>query len=311
VIISASYKTDIPAFYGQWFVNRLRAGYCKVVNPYNKRIGRVSFAPEDVDGFVFWTKNLGPFLQQLPEVAAFGRPFIVQYTINGYPRALESHVTPARHSVEHVRAVIDEYKAGAVVWRYDTIVLSSLTPPAFHLENFAQLCSQLAGLVDEVVVSFMHLYEKTRRNLNRAAQALGFSWEDPDSATKASLLGELVEVARTHRLTLSLCGQPDYLVPGAQEAHCVDAMRLARMAGRPQRTPIKGNRPGCACFESRDIGEYNTCPQGCVYCYAVHDQRLAKARFQHHAPDSEFLFSPPSNAVEESESSRRVQLPLL
>src|SRR5439155_20824824 len=100
MIISASYKTDIPAFYGEWFVNRLRAGYCKTVNAYNKRISRVRLDRDAVDGFVFWTKNLGPFLRHLPTVAALDRPLRLQYTINGYPRASDTTVTPTKRSVE-------------------------------------------------------------------------------------------------------------------------------------------------------------------------------------------------------------------
>src|SRR5437762_14145536 len=89
MIISASYKTDIPTFYGEWFLNRLKAGYCKMVNPYGRQEYTINLTPDDVDGFVFWTKNIGPFLKYLPEVQKRGYSFLVQHTINGYPRNLE------------------------------------------------------------------------------------------------------------------------------------------------------------------------------------------------------------------------------
>lgn len=114
MLISASYRTDIPAFYGEWFHNRLCAGFCRVVNPYGGPPSRVSLLPEHVDGFVFWTKNLGPFLPRLKEVRERGVPFAVQYTINGYPRALEYAVVDADKSVQHARRVADEM--GRVWW---------------------------------------------------------------------------------------------------------------------------------------------------------------------------------------------------
>src|SRR5262249_16599551 len=161
---------DIPAFYAQWFASRLRAGFCRMVNPYNPRQHRrVSLARQDVDGFVFWTKNLGPFVDVLQEVNDAGYPFLIQYTINGYPRALESRVVRPERSVEHMHQIATRYGPRVAVWRYDTIIFSSLTPPEFHRENFAQLISSIRGATDEVVVSFMQVYKKTRMSMARAA----------------------------------------------------------------------------------------------------------------------------------------------
>lgn len=179
MIISASYKTDIPTFYGDWFINRLRAGYCKTLNPYNRQIGRVSLKPDDVQGFVFWTKNVGPFIGHLAEVRRRGFPFVVQHTINAYPRVLEEAVVDAVKSVEHVRRLAEEYGPRVCVWRYDTIIESSVTPRDFHVGTFSRLAKELQGATDEVVISFAHLYEKTLRNMNRAADAKGFTWSDP------------------------------------------------------------------------------------------------------------------------------------
>ena len=292
MIISASYKTDIPTFYGEWLMHRLRAGYCKTVNPYNGRSERVSLEPEDVDGLVLWTKNVGPFLPQLPEVWARGYRFILQYTINGYPRALEHAVVDANRSVEHLRRVADDYGPRVCIWRYDTIVASSLTDWDFHRRNFDALARQLAGFTDEVVISFAQLYRKTSRNLDAAARENGFTWWDPPVEDKVSLLAELRNIAAAHSIGLTVCSQPELCVEGAQPARCVDAIRLADITGRSLQVRVHGNRPGCGCYASRDIGAYDTCPHGCVYCYAVRNQRLAAARFRRHDPNGEFLFPP-------------------
>ncbi|HZU29089.1 MAG TPA: DUF1848 domain-containing protein [Bryobacteraceae bacterium] len=292
MIVSASYRTDIPAFYGEWFINRLRAGFCRYNNPYNSQVCTVSLARADVDGFVFWTKNAGPFLPRFAEVRERGFPFTVQYTINGYPRALEHSVVDAAKSVEHARRIADEYGPRVVVWRYDTIVHSSLTSHEFHVANFERLATALAGVTDEVVVSFAQIYRKSRINMDAAARLYDFTWSDPEQNKKASLAGELADIARTHDMRFTVCSQRVFLEPGRiEDARCIDADRLAAVAGYPIRGALRGNRPECGCHESRDIGEYDTCPHGCVYCYAVRNRALAQRRYRAHDANSEFLFA--------------------
>ena len=292
MIISASYKTDIPTFYGEWFVRRLRTGHCKMLNPYNRKVMRISLAREDVDGFIFWTKNVGPFLKHLEEVQSRGYVFIVQHTINGYPRELEKAVVSADRSVEHMKRIAESYGAGVGVWRYDTIIISSLTPVEFHLRRFESLANAMEGVVDEVVISFVHFYTKTLRNMKDAAREHGFTWTDPSLDEKRNLACKLVEIARGHGMQLTICSQREYLVEGAGDARCVDAVRLERVGGQRIRASLRGNRKECGCFASRDIGEYDTCPHGCVYCYAVRNHELALGRFKQHKPESEFLFEP-------------------
>lgn len=309
MIISASYKTDIPTFYGEWFMRRLRAGFCKAVNPYSQQVFRIALDRENVDGFVFWTKNIAPFLKHLPEVHERGFPFVVQYTINGYPRELETSVVDADRSIETAWRVRDLFGPLALVWRYDTIVTSSLTPAEFHVQNFRRLASRLDGATTEVVVSFAQIYKKTQRNMDAAALAAGFRWKDPADEEKREILKSLVRVAREHRMQLSVCSQRGLLVDGAYDAKCVDAKRISQLAGSSLCARQKGNRKECGCFESRDIGEYDTCPHGCVYCYAVQNRELALTRFRKHDPDSEFLFEGPHQPEADERDSKRT-LPL-
>jgi Domain of unknown function (DUF1848) len=140
--------------------------------------------------------------------------------------------------------------------------------------------------VDEVVLSVLHPYRKTRRNLDRAAARYGFAWHDPPPDEKRDLLLRLGAIAREHGITPTLCSQPDLLAPGLGEARCIDAARLADIGTLPVAARTCGNRPGCRCAESRDIGAYDTCPHGCVYCYAVADRDRAVANFRGHDPDA-------------------------
>ena len=294
MIISASYKTDIPAFYGEWFMNRLRAGYCMMVNPYNRNSIRVDLSRRKVDAFVFWTKNLGPFMKSLRVVREMGYPFVVQYAITSYPRVLEQSVVRPERSAEHMRRLATEFGRRVAVWRYDTILLTSETPLDFHRRNFERLARLLEGTTDEAVVSFAQMYKKTKNNLCKAAAMYGFDWEDPYDDVKWRLAEELAVVAARYGMQLAMCSQRQYLAPGVTDARCVDAERLSELAERPIRARLHGNRPDCGCYASRDIGEYDTCPHGCVYCYAVQNQDLAKRRYRAHDPASEYLVEPSS-----------------
>jgi hypothetical protein len=303
MIISASYKTDIPAFYGEWFLRRLRAGYCRMVNPYNRRSVQVSLRREDVEGFVFWTKNLGPFLEVLKEVRELGFPFYIQYSINSYPRDLEVSVTSAQRSIEHMHRIRERFGEWAAVWRYDPVLFTSLTPLEHHRTSFRELASRLEGTTDEVVISFAQVYRKTQRNLEAARRHSGFEWRDPEDEVKVRLGEEMAAIAAEHGMRLTVCSQSRYVPRGGGEARCIDGMRLSRIAGHLVAAPEKGNRPDCRCARSRDIGEYDTCPHGCVYCYAVQHRALARRRYREHDPEGEYLFAPPTPVREGSEEA--------
>ncbi|EKV32203.1 DNA repair photolyase [Caenispirillum salinarum AK4] len=295
MIISASYRTDIPAFYGDWFRRRLDDGVVRVPNPYNAaQVSTIPLTPDAVDGFVFWTRNVIPFLPVLDEVAARGFPFLVHHTILGYPRAIDRAVVAPEKAVDALHAVHARFGPRAAVWRYDPVLFTSLTPPAWHAETFDRLAGALAGATDECVVSIAQVYRKTARNMDRAAAAHGFTWHDPDDAEKRAVLEGLAARARGHGLALSLCGQPHLrdLAPsaaGVGEAACVDAARLSDVAGRPLRALARPHRKTCACAASRDIGGYDTCPHGCAYCYAVRSPDAARARHKAHDPAADRL----------------------
>jgi len=282
MIVSASYRTDIPAFYADWLLQRLDQGYCLVGNPYGGPPSRVSLAPEDVDGFVFWTRNLGRFAPVAAALRARGTPFVVQMTITGYPKPLEAAVQPWERAVAQLRTLAAEYGVRAGVWRYDPIVFTPLmTPPDWHRERFAALADAVAGAVDEVVISLADDYRKSRRNL----AALGLA-ADPPPADLEGFVGDLADIAARRGLRLTACTEPGLKAPPAR---CIDAARLGDLAGRAVRARQRGNRPGCLCAESRDIGAYDSCVQGCAYCYAVADRDLAARRLGAHRPDAERL----------------------
>lgn len=271
-----------------------------VLNPYNHKAFRVDLTRHVVDGFVFWTKNLGPFLSQLEEVNRRSYPFAIQYTINGYPRALEFSVVDSKRATDHMKLLADKYGENIAVWRYDTIIFSSLTPIDFHRKNFEAIAKSLSGCTNEVVISFAQIYKKTLRNMKWAADKFGFSWEDPENELKYNFTKELAAISKTFGMQLTVCSQKQFLSSEVKDAHCIDISRLSKIAGCVITAKQKGNRPECGCYLSKDIGEYDTCPHGCVYCYAVQNRELAQARFKKHDPKGEFLFVPEDSATEES-----------
>ena len=288
MIVSASYRTDIPAFYASWFMNRLRAGYCQVANPYGGGSYSVALTPEAVDGFVLWTRNLRPLMPHLDEIRRVA-PFAVQFTVTGYPRVLETSVIAVAEAVAQLHELRRRFGPRAAAWRYDPIVFAAGMDAETHAAGFAALAKALAGAVDEVVLSFVHPYRKTSRNLDRAARRFGFAWRDPPADEKQTLLARLAAIARQHCIAPTLCSQPELLVPGLGEARCIDAGRLADVGQCAVAARESGNRPGCRCALSRDIGAYDTCPHGCVYCYAVADRDRALARFRAHDAEGESL----------------------
>ena len=310
MIVSASYRTDIPALYGTWFMRRLQAGCAHVHNPYGGPPATGSLSRSAVDAFVFWTRNLGPFAPALDAVAGCGFPFLVQYTVTGYPRPLERATPAPEIAIAHIRAAAARYGSGTVVWRYDPIVCTTLTPPEWHVSTFTRLARMLAGTLDEVIVSWCQIYRKTARNLDAAARASGFTWWDPEEEEKRALLGRLAAIAAEHGMRLTLCGQPNLQTDGVGEARCIDANRLGRIAGAPLSIRHHAHRKQCGCWASRDIGAYDSCTQGCAYCYAVNSPAAAKRRHARHDPLAPFLIPAAGKADQSCSSTRRPVAPL-
>lgn len=279
MIISASYKTDIPAFYGKWFLERYRQGACITKNPYNNKATFVSMRKQDVDAFIFWTRNAAPFQEVLSKLQVDGIPFVVQYTLTGYPRTLEEAVPKTGQAVATMKDIAKLYGSKTLVWRYDPIVVSNLTPNSFHVRQFDKLARELRGATDEVITSFLSPYKKTLRRLSRAQNLMlnNSSFEE-----KCNLLNQFREIACQNAMTLKLCAEPDYTTLQIPAARCIDTQRISRIADRAVVVEEMGTRPGCTCAKSRDIGSYDTCLQGCIYCYATSSSHAAIRNLMKH-----------------------------
>lgn len=289
MIISASRRTDIPAFYTPWFMNRIREGFLLTRNPFNaNQISRVSLDPNDVDVIVFWTRNPSMLMKHLPELSSYNYYF--QYTITGYPKVLEKTVPRPHRAIKTFIALSDLIGAEKVIWRYDPILLSNEVDIHEHKRLFEKIASLLEGKTKRVVISFADFYKKTKRNLN-SIEGLIYS----DITHEMNMLHELSiymsKVAKKYGMVIESCAESiDISDCGIAHGKCIDDNLIKNIFG----LSLNGNkdigqREDCGCIKSIDIGTYNTCMHGCSYCYATFSEKIVANNKAKHDPNSPFL----------------------
>jgi hypothetical protein len=297
MIISASRRTDIPAFYARWFINRVREGCCSVPNPFNpQQISKVSLAPSDVDVIVFWTRNPRPLFAVLNELNERGFRYYFQFTLIGNPRIIDQHNPPLRQILDTFRSLADRIGPERVIWRYDPIMLTTITPPDFHRHNYLQLAEKLRGYTRRSVISFLDVYAKTRKRLDQigtqGAVLLDSALVDPTAADLpseiASLTTDLAEVAAQNQMEIVSCAERwDLTQFGISPGKCIDDDLIQKTFGLDvSHLKDPSQRKACGCVVSKDIGMYNSCLFGCSYCYATSSFEKARQHYQRHDPES-------------------------
>jgi hypothetical protein len=289
-LISVSRRTDIPAFYGDWLLRRVAAGFAGWENPFGGQRRLVSLRRGDVSVLAFWSKNFRPFLPHLRTLQALGYPCFFNYTITGLPPLLEPHGVPAEDAVDSLRELAGRFSPGHIHWRYDPIVLSDLTPPAYHRARFTALAAALAGCTTRCIVSFVWRYRRVERRFAALAREHGLRVAAPDLAARRALADDLASIAAAHGMELLACCGDDLVSGRVGRACCLDGAQMARLyPGTPWCAAPRPSRPGCGCARNVDIGRYDTCPHGCAYCYANADPQRAAAACRAHDPDAAFL----------------------
>jgi len=279
MIISCSRRTDIPAFYSDWFVNRLREGYVLVRNPMNaKQIRRVSLAPSDVDCIVFWTKDPSPMLDRLQLLKGYNYYF--QFTLTPYGKDIEPHLPPKAEIVDTFIKLSDKIGKKRIIWRYDPILLSASITIDYHLERFHDLARQLSGHTERCMISFLDMY---RHIQGRMAD---HSVRPPDESETRTLAEHLMRIAGSYHISMATCAEEiDLADLGIEHGRCIDDRLISELTGIKLNLPKdKYQRERCGCVASVDIGEYNTCRHGCRYCYAnVSQKNIEKNESLHYS----------------------------
>ncbi|HEX2948337.1 MAG TPA: DUF1848 domain-containing protein [Armatimonadota bacterium] len=293
MIISASRRTDIPAFYAPWLLQRLREGYCEVANPFNPRqVSRIPLTPEAVDVLVFWTRNAAPLLPHLAELDARGYRYYFQYTLTGYGRVFEPGAPEIDSAINTIHRLADRIGPSRVCWRYDPIVLANVMPPAYHLAQFARLADALQGAVDRVTISVMDAYRAGMRRLAQL-QSCGIAMQQPavDEPIIQALLRGIADIAHQQKMPIYACAEPVDLAPlGILPGKCIDATYMHRVFGLTVSSRKDTSQRGaCGCVQSKDIGAYDTCQHGCLYCYATKNFQRAAENYTRHQADAPAL----------------------
>ena len=271
-IVSASRRTDIPAFYSSWLMNRLREGYALVPNPFNPRqVSRVDLRPEQVACLVLVTKDPRPMLPHLDELEDRGYRFLFQVTVTGLPRFLESGVPELSAVTAAVRQLAGRIGRGRVTWRFDPILLTGSDTADAPLATFRTIAEQLEGSVDRVIVSFAREYAAVKSRLRTMGHEVTFLGPDPH--LKERIAAGLAEEAARHRMAVQSCAEPHLLAPfGIPPGRCIDTDQIRDLFGIEFRAgKAQGQRSACLCAQSADLGIYGTCPHRCLYCYASCD----------------------------------------
>ena len=263
------------------------AGEVLVRNPMqSKQVSRILLTPETVDAFVFWTKNPAPFLSRLPEIEALGYPFYFLFTLTPYDATLEPSVKNKEGIVDVFRQLSRLIGPEKVVWRYDPVVLTDRFTPLWHAEAFTRLAEVLSGYTERCVISFLDEYRKMRGRMRETRYIL------PDKLAMGELSVIFAEAAGRNGMALCTCSHDiDLSHQGIMHSRFIDADLIEQISGRPLLRVKKAasQRHACGCVESRDIGSYNTCAHGCLYCYAVASHAGASSALHQHNPLSPLL----------------------
>ncbi len=291
MIISASRRTDIPAFYAQWFINRIRAGHCTVPNPFNrKQVSHVLLRPEDVDIIVLWTRNPQSLIPYLKELDQLGYRYYFQYTVMNNPRLIDAKVPSLSSSLEVFKKLSDLIGPERVVWRYDPVIISNITDIKFHTNTYRNIAENLRNYTQRSVISILDIYPKLKKRL-KALKDKGVEIVDLNKEFDKrfdELLYTFAGVAEQNKMEIVSCAEdPDLTKYNIQPGKCVDGDYIERVFGidvTQKKDPYQ--REACGCVVSKDIGVYDTCVFGCQYCYATSSFEKAEALYKNHNPES-------------------------
>lgn len=301
MIISASRRTDIPAYYADWFLNRLHDGYVLVRNPMNAHsVSRVKLTPDVLDGIVFWTKNPIPMLGIIDAIKE--TQYYFQFTLTPYGEDIEPNI-PSKEDViiPSLIKLSDKIGAERIVWRYDPLILNSRYTYEFHCQNFENMAKKLKGKVRKCTFSFLDLYQNTMRN----AKLIGLQTLSQSEMLEIARL--LSQIASAYEIKLDTCAeQIDLSAFGIGHAHCIDQTIFEDLLGCSLMIEKdKNQRQECGCVASIDIGVYNTCPNGCLYCYANYNSGMVASSYCQHDPNSPMLIGHVS--ADDKVTDRKVQ----
>lgn len=286
MIISASRRTDIPAFFSDWIINRLNEQYAYVRNPMNiHQISKINLSPNVVDCIVFWSKNPKPIMEKLSALKDY--VYYFQFTLNAYDEDIETNLPALSTRIVTYQALSNLIGKNRVIWRYDPIIVNEKYSINWHIKKFDYLARQLSHYTEKVTISFIDLYTKISPN------SKGKSIYELSYTQKDTISNHFADIAHSYNLAIDTCAEDiDLSSYGIEHARCIDDRLISKLLHCSIDTEKdKNQRLECGCIASIDLGLYNTCQNGCVYCYANHNCTIRKQNFQSYDPLSPLLCS--------------------
>lgn len=285
MILSVSRRTDIPNYYSDWFIARIKEGFLYVRNPMNAhQISRIDLSPEVVDCIVFWTKNPANMIEKLGHLQKY--MYYFQFTLTGYGKDVEPNLPDKREElIPTFRRLSEKIGKERVIWRYDPILINKRYTMEYNLKAFEEIANSLADYTEKAVISFVDLYSKTQRN------AKELDIRQITNEEMVELAGKMARIASKHNLMIETCAEQINLQEvGIRHGNCIDKKLIERLLGcKLIAEKDRNQRKECGCFESVEVGAYNTCLNGCKYCYANFNDNKVKDNVKLYNQDSALL----------------------
>ncbi len=295
MILNTGLRTDIPGFFSEWFYNRIEEGFVYVRNPYVKnQIYSYRLDPELIDCIIFCTKNPKPMLENLEKIDKFNQYWHI--TITPYEKEIEPNVPPMNDVLESFKYLSKKLGKENVTLRYDPIFINEKYTLEKHIESFEYIANSLSDYTTEAIISFIDLYEKTKRNFPKAREVT--------KDERLKLGKEFAQIGKKNNITIKTCVEGTELDKfGIDSSGCMTKEVIERAINKNLNIPKQKARNGeCYCLLNNDIGEYNTCAHGCLYCYANSNKKLVKRNLKLHDPKSPILIG------EINDSTRQTKL---
>lgn len=266
MILSVSRRTDIPAFYGEWFINRLKEGFVYIRNPFNvHQISKVNLSSDKIECIIFWTKNPSEeFIDNLKIIDKLGYKYYFQYSITSYNKTIEQNIPQKAIQTEKFQKLANKIGKEKVIWRYDPIFFNEKYSFEYHKKWFEYIAAKLKNNTEKCVISFLDYYPKIKKKL------IDNKIPEVTENQMSEFAFFLSSIGKKYNIKIeSCCEKTDLSFAGIEHGHCIDPKLINRISGQQYNfKKDKSQRQNCGCIESIDIGTYNTCKNGCIYCYA-------------------------------------------
>lgn len=264
-LISVSRRTDILAFYTDWFLKILKSGFVIIENPFNHQKTLLKLTPENVLGFIFWSRYPAGIKKVIQLIdSSFGPNHYINLTINDYPKELEPRKPKLDKVLFLVDFLLDKYGDSYIKWRFDPIIISNFTPKDFIYDKFYFICKQLQGKVKTCITSFVDFYPKVKKRLTKKTniKVVDLSFEE-----QLEIIDTLRNIAKNFGIEIKLCCERKLSKKlGIEPAMCVNPFQFSNYQW--ENIKMAPTRKDCTCYKSFDVGFYNSCLFDCIYCYS-------------------------------------------